>query len=48
MKDPYIRTDICGFAFNGKFPPNSKVMRQLRVYLRGEWHGGVTVSVSIC
>lgn len=23
IKDPYIRTDICGFAFNGKFPPNS-------------------------
>lgn len=22
MKDKYIRTDLCGYAFNGKFPPN--------------------------
>lgn len=22
-KDSYIRTDICGFAYNGNFPPNS-------------------------
>ncbi len=21
IKDPYIITDICGYAFNGKFPP---------------------------
>ena len=22
IKDSYIITDICGYAFNGKFPPN--------------------------
>ena len=22
IKDPYIKTDICGFPFNSKFPPN--------------------------
>ena len=24
IKDSYIRTDICGYAFNGKFPPNDR------------------------
>lgn len=25
MKDKYIRTDLCGYAFNGKFPPNTPI-----------------------